>query len=240
MTVDATIRVRVLHREPLSQAGLVAALCSQPNFELCEDFAGAAEYPAEDVVVADWQSALALATSDRDCKRPAPAIVVASGADREWELRRALACNIGGYLTTGFSPQELVDSVRAVHRGSRYLCARAAARLADSIGFEPLTERESDVLQLVVEGLCNKSIARHLDIAIGTVKSHLKAAYEKLAVTSRTQAVAIAERRGLLRRLADGEVGGANGAARWHARSSLPSNWKFGEASGGVAQLVRQ
>ena len=59
--------------------------------------------------------------------------------------------------------------------------------------------REEDVLCLVVEGLGNKAISRRLGIAVGTVKSHLKAAFDKLDVKSRTQAVAAVERRGLLR-----------------------------------------
>ncbi|MEO9063630.1 MAG: LuxR C-terminal-related transcriptional regulator [Burkholderiaceae bacterium] len=64
---------------------------------------------------------------------------------------------------------------------------------------EPLTAREEEVLRLVVEGLCNKSIGRRLDIAVGTVKSHLKSSFDKLDVCSRTQAMAAVERRGLLR-----------------------------------------
>ena len=61
-----------------------------------------------------------------------------------------------------------------------------------------MTARESEVLRLVVEGVGNKSIARRLTIAVGTVKSHLKAIFGKLSVESRTQAIAVAERRGLL------------------------------------------
>jgi DNA-binding NarL/FixJ family response regulator len=64
---------------------------------------------------------------------------------------------------------------------------------------EPLTAREEQVLRLVVAGLCNKAIGRQLGIAVGTVKSHLKSAFEKLDVQSRTQAAAAVERRGLLR-----------------------------------------
>jgi DNA-binding NarL/FixJ family response regulator len=240
MTADATIRVRVLHREPLSRAGLIAALRAQADVEMCEDVSDTPENANEDVVVADWHSAMALATSARERRGPASAIVVVFGADREWELRRALACNIDGYLTTGFSPTELADGIRAVNRGSRYLCARAAARLADSVGSETLTEREADVLQLVVEGLCNKSIARRLDIAIGTVKSHLKAAYEKLAVTSRTHAVAVAERRGLLSRPVGGEGGDAFDAGRRHARPRLAANRRFSNPSTGAAPVARQ
>ena len=73
-----------------------------------------------------------------------------------------------------------------------------AQRLGDSLSGEALTSREEEVLRLVVDGLCNKSIARCLDISVGTVKSHLKGIFDKLNVKSRTQALCAAERRGLL------------------------------------------
>ena len=66
------------------------------------------------------------------------------------------------------------------------------------MSWESLTNREAEVLQLVADGLCNKVIAARLDIAVGTVKSHLKGVFEKLGVQSRTQAILAAERRGIL------------------------------------------
>jgi len=89
--------------------------------------------------------------------------------------------------------------VRLAHRGTRHLGPEAAARLADSFARDQLTPREEAVLALVVEGLSNKAIAQRLDIALGTVKAHLKAAFAKLGVRGRTEAVVAAERRGLLR-----------------------------------------
>ena len=66
---------------------------------------------------------------------------------------------------------------------------------------EPLTEREGQVLSLLTDGLCNKHIATRLDISLGTVKAHLRSAFDKLGVHSRTEAILIAERRGILRNL---------------------------------------
>jgi ATP/maltotriose-dependent transcriptional regulator MalT len=63
----------------------------------------------------------------------------------------------------------------------------------------PLTRREQIVLGLVVDGLCNKAIANRLGVALVTVKTHLKAVFEKLGVNTRTQAVIAVARRGLLR-----------------------------------------
>lgn len=129
-------------------------------------------------------------------KKPGPPFV---GIDREWEIRRALEHGVRGYLLVGCALDELAVGVRAVHRGARHLSTEVAARLAESVALEPLTAREEQVLRLVAEGLCNKAIGRKLGIAVGTVKSHLKSAFDKLDVESRTQAVAAVERRGLLR-----------------------------------------
>jgi hypothetical protein len=83
------------------------------------------------------------------------------------------------------------------------------------------------VLHLVVEGLCNKAIGRHLGIAVGTVKSHLKATFDKLNVESRTQAVAAVERRGLLRHASQR----ANGMRACEGESMVGRPRPFGEVA---------
>jgi DNA-binding NarL/FixJ family response regulator len=70
--------------------------------------------------------------------------------------------------------------------------------MADSLTREALTAREAEVLDLLACGQCNKSIARQLDIAVGTVKAHVKAIMAKLDASSRTQAVSVAAQRGLV------------------------------------------
>jgi DNA-binding NarL/FixJ family response regulator len=97
-----------------------------------------------------------------------------------------------------------------VHAGARYYCPQSAARLAESLTVEELTSREEEVLRLVVNGLCNKDVSRRLGIALGTVKSHLKSTFDKLNVQSRTQAVAAAERRGMLWQPDDGSLASSN------------------------------
>ena len=73
-----------------------------------------------------------------------------------------------------------------------------AQKMADSLTRDALTARESDVLHLLALGHCNKSIARDLAITVGTVKGHLRAIFSKLQASSRTEAVGIAARRGLV------------------------------------------
>ncbi len=79
------------------------------------------------------------------------------------------------------------------------LCPWVANRIVQSFAFEELTERELDVLHLMVQGLTDKDMARQLLIALGTVKSHVRSILTKLGASRRTEAAAIAQRRGLAR-----------------------------------------
>lgn len=200
-----SIHVFVDHPDPLVSAGLVATLREQPDLQVSQH---ACDDAAPDVVVADYLRGLAAlghASPPSPGRRTGlPRVLVVTRCDSEWEIRHALERGVRGYLLLGCRLPELVEAVRVVHRGGRHLDALAAQRIADSLTREALTVRETDVLRLMAEGLGNKAIANRLDIALGTVKSHIKAILEKLESASRTEAAAVAERRGLLRQgLAD-------------------------------------
>lgn len=203
------IKVLVVHDDPIAHAGIAAVLQRFPDLDVrgSDDisYCGLRDPRGEcpvDVVVADYVSGVALARELRAPGRAAPPkIVIMASDDREWAIRRALELGVRGYIVSGCGLDELADGVRAAHRGHRHLSPRVAARLAESMALEALTAREEEVLRLVVAGLCNKAIGRRLNIAVGTVKSHLKASFDKLGVESRTQAVAAVERRGLLREM---------------------------------------
>jgi DNA-binding NarL/FixJ family response regulator len=201
MSLVPPIRILVLHKDPVAHAGLSVAFNNRPEFEVYGAYESALLRVA-DVLLADYSQGVALAETLAEQRHQsiAPKIVVIAGIDREWEIRSALERGVRGYLMVGCSLEELVEGVRVVHRGARYLSPQVATRLAESISLQPLTSREEEVLRLVVEGLCNKAIGRRLGIAVGTVKSHLKSAFDKLNVESRTQAIAVVERRGLLQR----------------------------------------
>lgn len=203
------IRVLVMHDDPVACAGLSSTFARYADLELVSpsDEAGAGVAAAAlpishraDVVVADYEHGMHLA--GQGSRRPAGCnavrVMIVTSNDREWEIRNALERGVRGYLLAGCALDELALGVRAVHRGVRHLSPTVAQRLAESLSGEPLTSREEEVLHLVVAGMANKAIARRLDIAVGTVKSHLKGIFDKLNVDSRTQAVSAAERRGLL------------------------------------------
>lgn len=193
------IQVLVAHPDPLLALGLAAALGQARGIDvLCPHASGPA--PAADVVLTDYPGGLALAPQCSAVgagRRPARILVLAA-QEREQEVRTALERGVHGYLMAGSRVEEVVEGVRALAQGQRYLSPAAAQRMADSLTREHLTGREADVLGLLVQGCCNKTIARQLEIAVGTVKAHVKGIMSKLHASSRTQAVSIAVVRGLV------------------------------------------
>jgi DNA-binding NarL/FixJ family response regulator len=209
MSSTDQIRVLVVHGDAVSLAGLSATFRKYQELVIVnsdDDLDGEPflhQSPARwlaDVVVADYEHGIELATqiAGYPASAVSPKVMVVASADREWEIRHALEHGVRGYVMVGCALTELTVGVHAVHMGHRYLGTGVAERLAESLSAEPLTQREQSVLRLVVDGLGNKAIANRLDIAVGTVKSHIKGVFSKLDVESRTQAVAAAERRGLL------------------------------------------
>jgi len=186
------IRIRVEHEDTLLQAGLAALLSCANDLKLAPD--GNA---AVDIVVTDYDAGLRQAHRNT-AVGGGPRIVVLTRRDSELDIRRALSHGIGGYLTVGCSAEQVADAVRAVHQGLRHLDPMATHRIAESMFREPLTGREVQVLQLVATGCANKVIAQHLQIAIGTVKTHMRSLLDKLDAASRTEAAAVARDRGLL------------------------------------------
>ena len=205
MPPSEPIRVLVFHDDPLTRIGLVAALGSftdiQPAISDLSRFDPLrSEALFVDVLVADYSNGIGLAEcfTRLSAARIRPKIMIVTANDAEWEIRYAMERNIGGYLLAGCPLDHLAIGVRTVHQGARYFSPGVTQRLAESLSAEPLTSREEAVLQLVVDGLCNKAIASRLGVAVGTVKTHLRTIFDKLEVETRTQAVIVVARRGLL------------------------------------------
>jgi two-component system NarL family response regulator len=114
------------------------------------------------------------------------------------DIRRALAAGVQAYLTKDVLHDELLNAIRAVHAGQRYLPAGVAAALAAQMPRPDLSAREVQVLELIVRGLANKQIAFALSIAEHTVKNHVKNILSKLGVQDRTQAATVAIQRGII------------------------------------------
>jgi DNA-binding NarL/FixJ family response regulator len=110
----------------------------------------------------------------------------------------ALKAGAAGYLLKNLVRKELLETIRAVHAGKRRVPAEIASEIAEHVGDDALTAREIEVLRRVAAGKSNKLIAAELDIAEGTVKTHMKSILPKLDASDRTHAVTIALKRGIL------------------------------------------
>ena len=129
---------------------------------------------------------------------PDARFIIVTGYARDNEIRRALAEGAQAYLLESTPPGELVDVIRQVHAGKRKIPPSIAAQLAEHYSNELLTDREVEVLRHLGDGNRNRDIAGKLFIAEETVKAHMKHIMDKLGASDRTQALAIALRRGVI------------------------------------------
>jgi two-component system NarL family response regulator len=130
---------------------------------------------------------------------PRALVIVLTTYDTDDEISRALKAGAKAYVLKDISADALVNCIRDVLGGKTYLAPAAAAKLAEGVTRVQLTPREMETLKLVADGKANKEIATALDISERTVKTHLAHLFEKLGATSRTEAVKVATRRGLVR-----------------------------------------
>jgi DNA-binding NarL/FixJ family response regulator len=202
MPQPVRIKVLIAHSDPLISAGLAATLRKRPDFEVvgCTGepaFAHAvhSRFPHRDVVVADYESALLLIAS-KDGWRDR--VMILTHRDGEAKIYHALEQGARGYLLLGCRLKDLTESLRSMHVGGIALGPLVTTRMAEWLKQEALTRREAEILGEMMFGLCNKQIASNLALAVGTVKAHVKSILNKLHAAGRTEAVAIAQRRGIL------------------------------------------
>ena len=130
---------------------------------------------------------------------PRARVIVLTTYDTDDEISRALKAGAKAYVLKDISADQLIGCIRDVLAGKTYLAPSAAAKLAEGVTRVQLTPREMATLRLMADGKANKEIAAELSISERTVKTHLGHLFEKLGVTSRTEAIKVATRRGLVR-----------------------------------------
>lgn len=196
---DRRVHVLIAHPEAIVRAGLATLLATQSDLHVAIAAADGAASHA-DIIILDHRGAI-----DRVARRAAgdPAfsqarVLAVTTLDREWEVYTALTAGVDGYLLQNADGKQLLEAVRTLSRGVRYLSGELTRCVADSFSRTVPTSRQMDVLQLLAQGQCNKSIARELGIGVGTVKTHVKSLCEKLGATARTHAVVLATQRGLV------------------------------------------
>jgi len=129
---------------------------------------------------------------------PNARIILLTTFEGDVEIQRALEAGARGYLLKSTPPKELLEVIREVHAGKKRIPSQIAAQLAEHLSDEDLTTREVEVLRQIAEGNRNRDIGEKLFITEETVKVHVKHIMEKLGASDRTQAVAIAIRRGII------------------------------------------
>jgi DNA-binding NarL/FixJ family response regulator len=226
------LRVLVMHSAPVLATGIHDILALQPDVSVqtLENRQCPAHPTPVDVVVADFETGKRLLTDASSFQASAgyaggTRLLIITTHDRERDVRTALELGAHGYLFQDCTIQELVEAIRIVGKGSRYLCAGASRCLADSFCRERLTLREQQILDLLAQGHSNKAMARELDLALGTIKAHVKAILSKLNAQSRTQALSIAVHQGLVTHSA-GEESRSKAIPRLHVgRTPAPATF---------------
>jgi DNA-binding NarL/FixJ family response regulator len=210
------IRLLLVDDHPIVREGLAAVLSDQPDFEVV-GMAGTLVEAATmtrdlrpDVLLLDLElpdgngaDLLPVLLADH----PALAVLIFTAYSDDERLRTALRAGAKGYLLKGAGAERIARAIRIVHSGGLFLEPDAAATVLGQSGAtrrtaatnaEELTDREREVLRLVVAGLPNKQIAATLGITERTAKFHLSSLMRKLGASSRAQVAALAVQRNLV------------------------------------------
>jgi two-component system NarL family response regulator len=205
--MNGVVSVLIVDDHPLLREGVAAVLESEPDIRVVGEAADGQDAIAQfkrlrpDVVLMDLQMpGVDGVEAIREIRAQAPdaRIIVLTTYAGDVRALSALRAGASGYLLKSSLRRELIDTIRAVLGGQRYLHPEVAHDIAVNAIAEPLSEREIDVLKRVAGGAANKEIARALSLSEDTVKGHMRSIFSKLDVTDRTQAVTVAHRRGII------------------------------------------
>lgn len=194
MSCAERIYVHVAHANPLVAVGLQAAFRAHEEFQLVESArAGAAA--TVHVAVTDCEAGLRWIASRGSGRRR---LLILTDDTSELTIRRAVELGVQGFLPLSSGVESVIRAVRNIHNGGTAIAPVVMAKMAVNLRSQPLTDRELQVLRLLIQGLPDKAIALRLERSIWTARSHVKAVLAKLEVSSRTHAIAVALRRGLV------------------------------------------
>jgi DNA-binding NarL/FixJ family response regulator len=206
---DPIIRILAVDDHPIMLDGLAAVLEIEPDMKLVAT-AGSGEEAIEqyrkhlpDVVLMDLE--LPRMSGEQAIRAlheefPGVVILVLTTFRGDAQALRTMKAGARGYLLKSSVRHDLIDTIRTMHGGKRVIPREIAAAIADHAIDEDLTSRETTVLKHVAKGLPNRNVAELLRISEATVKVHMKNILGKLGAISRTQAVQIAQKRGIIER----------------------------------------
>jgi two-component system, NarL family, response regulator len=202
------IRVILADDHPVVRDGLAAMVNQQADMEVVAEAGDGDEAIAlyeqhqPDVMVLDLRMPKrdGVAVVQRVLEiNPKARLLIMTTYDGDEDIFQCLSQGAKGYLLKDAPRQEILSAIRAVSEDRPYTSSSVAAKALQRMAKPSLTQRELDVLELVAQGRSNKDIARRLSITEGTAKTHVKSILTKLDAISRTEAVAVAHKRGLIR-----------------------------------------
>jgi DNA-binding NarL/FixJ family response regulator len=202
-----SIRILLVDDHPVVRAGLASMLSTIPGLAVCgaastgEEALQLIDLEQPDVLLLDLRMPgmtgieLLKAIRGKPC---APKALVLTSYESDEEIYRAIEAGAQGYLLKSTPQAEIVTAIQAVQSGRHHIPARIAARLAERMVRSALTQRELEILEMVVRGLTNKQIGHALRISENTARNHINSIIRKLDVSGRTEAATAAIQQGLV------------------------------------------
>ncbi len=207
MSQSTTIRVLIVDDHSIVRQGLATIIDRDPEMTAiaqAEDGQQAIDLFREyqpDVTLMDLRmpQVSGVEAITAICAEFKPArIIVLTTYDGDEDIYRGLQAGAQGYLLKDAKPNELLNAIRMVHRGQKYIPPDVGAKLVQRMSNPELSDRELEVLRLMAQGMSNLDIGTALTIGESTVKSHVNRILSKLGVNDRTQAVIVAVKRGIV------------------------------------------
>ncbi len=210
------IKILVVDDHPLVREGVIRVLNGQPDIDVAGEASNGLEALKQaksiqpDLILMDIRMPYCNgieATERILAEMPRTKIVILTVSNNDRDLFQAIEAGARGYLQKDIEPQVLVDMVRGIFKGEAPISRMATARIMHEFtqrasgnrpSIDDLSKREFEILRLTAQGLSNQEIAQRLDIALHTVKNHLRNILKKLHMKNRIQAVVFAVQEGVL------------------------------------------
>lgn len=206
-TPSRPMRILLVDDHPLLREGMAAVIQGERDLELVGEASNGREAIERfrelrpDVTLMDLQmpemdgvsATIAIRAEWSDAR-----IVILTTYRGDAQALRALKAGASGYLLKNMIRTDLLDAIRSVHTGHRYIPQEIAAELAAHVTDDALSPRELEVLKRVAAGNSNRLVALQLSLSEDTIKAHMKSIMSKLAANDRTHAVTIALKRGII------------------------------------------
>lgn len=203
-----SIRILLVDDHPVVRAGLASMLSTITGLAVCgaastgEEALQLIDEEQPDVLLLDLRmpgmTGIELLKAIRG-KAFAPKALVLTSYESDEEIYRAIEAGAQGYLLKSTPQAEIVTAIQSVYSGRHHIPPRIAARLAERMVRAALTQRELEILEMVVRGLTNKQIGHALRISENTARNHINSIIRKLDVSGRTEAATAAIQQGLVR-----------------------------------------